>query len=121
MRATRGDAIHRGLGHGQSPSREFLYVDDAAEGIVLAADRYDGAEPVNLGVGREITIRELVELIAELSGFTRRAALGRDEAGRPATAAWTRAGRARAFGFDAKTSFEDGLRRTIDWYLANRS
>ena len=52
-----------------SASREFLYVDDAAEGIVLAADRYDGADPVNLGVGREITIRDLVELIARLTRF----------------------------------------------------
>src|SRR5262249_12139834 len=52
-----------------TPSREFLYVDDAAEGIVLAAERYDGAEPVNLGAGMEITIRDLVTLIAELTGF----------------------------------------------------
>ena len=52
-----------------SPTREFLYVDDAVEGLVLAAERYDGAEPVNLGTGDEISIRELAELVAELTGF----------------------------------------------------
>ena len=66
------DAREAGLDHIDvwgtgAASREFLYVDDAAEGMVLAAERYDGAEPVNLGVGREITIRELVELIARLT------------------------------------------------------
>ena len=67
-----------------SASREFLYVDDAAEGIVLAAERYDGAEPVNLGTGQEITIRELVELIAECHRLHGRDPLGPDEAGRAA-------------------------------------
>ena len=69
------DAIETGADHIDvwgtgSASREFLYVDDAAEGIVLAAEKYDGPEPVNLGTGQEITIRELVELIAEVTGFT---------------------------------------------------
>ena len=67
-----------------SASREFLYVDDAAEGIVLATERYDGAEPVNLGVGREITIRELVELIARLTGFQGEIRWDAIEAGRAA-------------------------------------
>ena len=66
-----------------SPTREFLYVEDAAEGIVLAAERYDEPEPVNLGTGREITIRALAELIAELSGFTGQS-LGPHQAQRPA-------------------------------------
>ena len=99
-----------------SASREFLYVDDAAEGIVLGADRYDGEEPVNLGVGREITIRELVETIARLTRFEgeiRWDATKPD--GQPRRALDT--SRARdAFGFVAKTSFEDGLRATIEWY-----
>jgi GDP-L-fucose synthase len=100
-----------------SASREFLYVDDAAEGIVLAAERYDGDEPVNLGVGREITIRELVELIARLTGFNGEIRWDTTKPdGQPRRALDT--SRARDwFGFQATTSFEDGLRRTIEWYL----
>jgi GDP-L-fucose synthase len=104
-----------------SASREFLYVDDAAEGIVLGADRYDGADPVNLGVGQEITIRELVELIARLTRFEgeiRWDATKPD--GQPRRALDTSRARER-FGFVARTSFEDGLRATIDWYEAHRA
>ena len=103
-----------------SASREFLYVDDAAEGIVLGAERYDGAEPVNLGVGREITIRQLVELIVRLTGF---AGEVRWDAGKPDGQPRRALDTSRAhelFGFEAKTSFEDGLRRTIDWYEQHR-
>jgi GDP-L-fucose synthase len=97
-------------------SREFLYVDDAAEGIVLAAERYDGAEPVNLGVGREITIRELVTLIARLTGFEGEIRWDASKPdGQPRRALDTSRARER-FGFVAGTSFEDGLRRTIEWY-----
>jgi GDP-L-fucose synthase len=101
-----------------SASREFLYVDDAAEGIVLAAERYDGADPVNLGVGHEITIRELVELIARLTRFDGEIRWDPSKPdGQPRRALDT--SRARNwFGFAAKTSFEDGLRRTIEWYEA---
>ena len=101
-------------------SREFLYVDDAAEGIVLAAERYDGAEPVNLGVGQEITIRDLVELIVRLTGFEgeiRWDATKPD--GQPRRALDTSRARER-FGFVAATTFEDGLARTIDWYESSR-
>jgi GDP-L-fucose synthase len=99
-----------------SASREFLYVDDAAEGIVLAAERYDGAEPVNLGVGREITIRELVELIARLTRFGGEIRWDPSKPdGQPRRALDTSRARER-FGFVATTGFEDGLRRTIDWY-----
>lgn len=99
-----------------SASREFLYVDDAAEGIVLGAERYDGAEPVNLGVGREITIRELVELIVHLTGFAGELRWDTSKPdGQPRRALDTSRARDR-FGFVAKTGFEDGLRRTIDWY-----
>ncbi len=97
-------------------SREFLYVDDAAEGIVLGAERYDGADPVNLGVGREITIRELVELIVRFTGF--RGEIRWDTTkpdGQPRRALDTSRARER-FGFEARTTFEDGLRRTIEWY-----
>ena len=103
-----------------SASREFLYVNDAAEGIVLAAERYDGAEPVNLGVGREITIRELVTLVARLTRFE--GELRWDPSrpdGQPRRALDTRRARER-FDFAARTSFEDGLRRTIEWYGAHR-
>ena len=99
-----------------SASREFLYVDDAAEGIVFGAERYDGGEPVNLGVGREITIRDLVELIARLTRFTGEIRWDPSKPdGQPRRALDTRRARER-FGFVATTDFEDGLRRTIDWY-----
>ena len=99
-----------------SASREFLYVDDAAEGIVLGADRYDGEEPVNLGVGREITIRELVETIARLTRFEGEIRWDASKPdGQPRRALDTSRAR-EAFGFEAKTSFEDGLRATIEWY-----
>jgi len=103
-----------------SASREFLYVADAAEGITLAAERYDGADPVNLGVGAEITVRDLVTLIARLTRFEgeiRWDATKPD--GQPRRALDTRRARER-FGFDAGSSFEDGLRRTIEWYEARR-
>ena len=104
-----------------SASREFLYVDDAAEGIVLATERYDGAEPVNLGVGREITIRDLVDLIARLTRFEGEIRWDASKPdGQPRRALDT--SRAREwFGFQATTSFEDGLRATIDWYESKRA
>ncbi|MEN9935456.1 MAG: hypothetical protein RLZZ387_2035 [Chloroflexota bacterium] len=101
-----------------SASREFLYVEDAAEGIVLAAERYDDSEPVNLGAHREITIRELVGLIAQLTGY--RGEIRWDASkpdGQPRRCLETSRA-ARLFGFRAETPFEDGLRRTIDWYVA---
>jgi GDP-L-fucose synthase len=102
-------------------SREFLYVDDAANGIVLAAECFDGPEPVNLGVGREITIRELVTLIAELTRFT--GEIRWDDSkpdGQPRRALNTDRARER-FGFEARIPWEDGLRATIDWYEDTRS
>jgi GDP-L-fucose synthase len=103
-----------------SASREFLYVDDAAEGIVLATQRYDGPEPVNLGVGRELRIRELVGLIAELTHFTGTIRWNPSKPdGQPRRALDTHRAR-ELFGFVARTSFEDGLRRTVEWYEAQR-
>jgi GDP-L-fucose synthase len=103
-----------------SASREFLYVDDAANGIVLAAERYDGSEPVNLGVGHEITIRDLTDMIARLTGFVGEVRWDTTKPdGQPRRALDT--SRARdSFGFVAGTSFEDGLRSTIEWYEAAR-
>ena len=116
----RGDDAIEVWGTGIA-SREFLYVDDAAEGIVLAAERYDGAEPVNLGAGREITIRELVTMITKLTGFTGSI---RWDATKPDGQPKRRLDVSRArdqFGFMARTSFEDGLRSTVEWYLAQRA
>lgn len=99
-----------------SASREFLYVEDCAEAIVMAAERYERSEPVNIGVGREIAIRELVELIAQVTGFTGEI---RWDASKPdgqprRMLDTTRA--EREVGFRASTSFEDGLRATVDWF-----
>jgi GDP-L-fucose synthase len=101
-------------------TREFLYAEDAAEAIVLAAERYDGAEPVNLGTGAEISIKELVGLIARHTGFTGRIVWDASKPdGQPRRMLDT--GRAaKAFGFVAKTSFEEGLGKTIDWYRRSR-
>jgi len=103
-----------------SASREFLYVDDAAEGIALGADRYDGEDAVNLGVGHEITIRELVETIVRLTRFEGELRWDASKPdGQPRRALDTSRARER-FGFVAATSFEDGLRATIEWYEAHR-
>jgi GDP-L-fucose synthase len=113
LEAVNSGADHIDVWGTGSASREFLYVDDAAEGIVLAAERYDEAEPVNLGVGREISIRKLVQIIAEITGF--RGAIRWDTTkpdGQPRRSLDTSRARER-FGFVARTSFEEGLRRTI--------
>jgi GDP-L-fucose synthase len=104
-----------------SASREYLYVHDAAEGIVLAAEHYDGAEPVNLGANHEITIRETVELIAKATGFTGNLSWDPTKPdGQPRRR--VDADRAlAAFGWKATTSFEDGLQETVRWYRQNRA
>jgi GDP-L-fucose synthase len=99
-----------------SPTREFLYVEDAAEGILLATERYNGREPANLGSGNEISIKNLVEMIARLTGFTGRLVWdttkpnGQPRRALDTTRAW------EYFGFRAQMPFEEGLRRTIEWY-----
>jgi GDP-L-fucose synthase len=101
-----------------SASREFLYVEDAARAIVDAAERYDGAEPVNVGAGREITIRELVALIARLTGYEGGISWDATKPdGQPRRMLDTSRAR-RLFGFEARVELEDGLRRTIDWWKA---
>jgi GDP-L-fucose synthase len=100
-------------------SREFLYVKDAAEGIVLATENYDGVDPVNLGSGMEITIKDLAEKLATHTGF--RGEIKWDHGkpdGQPRRC--LNVDRAKAFGFTAKTSFDDGLKATISWYEALR-
>lgn len=104
-----------------SPTREFIYAEDAAEGIVLAAERYNGPDAVNIGSGYEIAIRDLAELIARLTGFEGKLVWdttkpnGQPRRGLDTTRA------EQYFGFKARTSFEEGLRRTIDWYRGART
>ncbi|RPI24800.1 MAG: GDP-L-fucose synthase [Chloroflexota bacterium] len=99
-----------------TPTREFLYVEDAAEGILLAAERYNDSEPVNLGAGREISIHDLAVMIANLTGFEGELVWDTSKPnGQPRRALDTQ--RAESFfGFRAQTPFEEGLRRTIEWY-----
>jgi GDP-L-fucose synthase len=99
-----------------SPTREFLYVEDAAEGFALAAEHYDRPEPVNLGAGKEISIRELAELIAEAVGYEGRISWDTSMPnGQPRRS--IDASRARElFGFEARTPLREGLERTVAWY-----
>lgn len=116
----RGEAAIEVWGTGRA-SREFLYVEDAARGIVMATEQYDGAEPVNLGAGFEITIRDLVQLIARLMGFTGELRFDPSKPdGQPRRSLDT-ARAERLFGFRATTSFEEGLRRTVEWYKSTRA
>ncbi len=103
-------------GTGQA-SREFFYVEDAAEGILLAAEKYSKSDPVNLGAGFEIKISELVALIAELTGFKGKIEYDSSKPdGQPRRMLdVTKA--EKEFGFKAKTNFKEGLRKTIDWYV----
>jgi GDP-L-fucose synthase len=104
-----------------SPTREFLYVDDAARAIRLATERYDGDEPVNLGSGREISIRELAETIARQVGYTGTLAWDHSKPdGQPRRLLDTSRAE-QAFGFRAEVALEEGLRRTLDWYLDHRA
>ena len=98
------------------PTREFLYVEDAAEGILLATERYNESEPVNLGSSMEISIKDLVHLIARLTGFEGEIVWDtRKPDGQPRRCLDTSRAE-RLFGFKANTSFEEGLRWTIRWY-----
>jgi GDP-L-fucose synthase len=99
-----------------SPTREFLYVDDCVDGLVLAAERYDGAEPVNLGAGREIAIRDLAELVADVTGFDGKIVWDTSQPnGQPRRSVdATRAN--ELFGFAATTPLREGLEKTVAWY-----
>lgn len=103
-----------------SPTREFIYVEDAAEGILLATEKHDSSDPVNLGSGNEISIKDLAELIARLSGFEGHLVW---DAGKPNGQPRRGLDVSRAeklFGFRAATDFEEGLSRTIEWYRQHR-
>jgi len=104
-----------------SASREFIYVADAAEGILLATEHYNGPEPVNIGAGFEITIKELAEKIVELTGFTGEI---RWDSSKPDGQPRRRLDVSKAkkyFGFEAKTPFDEGLKMTINWYRKHKN
>ncbi len=104
-----------------SPTREFIYVEDAAEGLVLAAERYDSSEPVNIGTGQEISIKDLATEIAAATGFTGRIVWDPTKPnGQPRRQLDVTRARER-FGFEAKVSLREGLRRTVDWAVAQRA
>jgi GDP-L-fucose synthase len=103
-----------------SASREFLYVKDSAEGIIRAAERYDGPEPVNLGSGREIAIRDLVPLIAGIVGYAGKIVWDTTKPnGQPRRCLDTSRAE-RLFGWRAQMSLEQGVRETVEWYLRSR-
>ena len=103
-----------------SPTREFFYAGDAARGIVLAAERYNNSEPVNLGAGMEISIKDLAELISELSGFSGKIKWDTSKPnGQPRRALDTMRAK-EFFDFQAEMPFEEGLKRTIAWYRENK-
>jgi GDP-L-fucose synthase len=103
-----------------SPTREFLYVEDAAEGILLAAERYEGNQPVNLGTGEEVTIRNLATTIAAEAGFTGQIEWDTTKPnGQPRRS--LDISRARElFGFQPKHALREGLTKTMQWFFANR-
>jgi len=103
-----------------SPTREFLYVEDAAEGIITAAENYNGSEPVNLGSGQEISIKNLVEMVVKLTNFEGQIVWQTDKPnGQPRRA--LDVSRAKEyFGWSAQVPFEEGMRRTIEWFKENR-
>jgi len=117
--ADRGDKEIVAWGTGKA-SREFLYVEDCADGLVSAMEKYDSPEPMNLGNGREITIRKAIETIAELSGFKGKITWDASKPdGQPRRCLDVERARSE-IGFVAKTEFREGLKKTIDWFLAHR-
>lgn len=103
-----------------SPTREFLYVEDAAEGILLAAERYNSSEPVNLGSGFEISIKDLAGLIARLTGFKGKLTFDATKPNGQPRRALDVSRAEKEFGFKARIDFEEGLKKTISWYETNR-
>jgi GDP-L-fucose synthase len=102
-----------------SPSREFIYAADAAQGIVLATTKFDSPEPVNLGTNFEITIKDLIELICELMEFKGEIVWETDKPnGQPRRCLDTQKAK-EYFGFQATTTLRDGLKQTIEWYRSN--
>lgn len=104
-----------------SPTREFLYVEDAAEAVVMATERYNKSDPVNIGSGFEISIKDLAFLIARLSGYDGNIIFDKSKPDGQPRRQLEISRAEHEFGFRAKTDFEQGLRRTIDWYLNENS
>jgi GDP-L-fucose synthase len=119
--AEESGAAHIDVWGTGAASREFLYVDDAAEGVLLGAEHYDDGEPVNLGSNRELPIKDLVEIIVDHLDFTGEIRWDTSKPdGQPRRGVdGSRA--AKEFGFRARMPFDEGLQRTIDWYLAHRT
>lgn len=103
------------------PTREFLYADDAAEGIVLATEMYNKADPINLGTGVDISIKDLVELICDLAGFNDEIQWDRSKPDGQPRRRLDISKVKREFGFEAKTDLREGIQKTIDWYIRERS
>jgi GDP-L-fucose synthase len=121
MEAREGGRSEVTLWGDGSPTREFLYVEDAAEGIVTAAERYEKGEPVNLGRGEEISIRDLAAAIAEACGFRGRIVWDRSKPNGQPRRMLDVSRAATEFGFRSRTALPEGLRRTVEWFAANRS
>jgi len=103
-----------------SHTREFLYVEDCVEGFVLAAERYDGPEPVNLGASREISIRELAEIVAEVAGYEGEIVWDTSKPGGQPRRSVDGSRAQEQFGFEARTGLRDGIERTVAWYRSSR-
>ncbi len=103
-----------------SPTREFLYVEDCVDGFVLAAEHYDGPEPANLGASREISIRELAEVVAEVAGYEGEIVWDTSKPGGQPRRSVDGSRAQELFGFEARTGLRDGIERTVAWYRANR-
>ena len=101
-------------------TREFLYVEDAAEGIVLATECFNGEEPINLGCGREISIKELAHLVAYLTGFSGDIVWDSSKPDGQRSRCLNTEKAEKLFGFRAETAFEEGLQRTVEWFLSHR-
>ena len=115
----RGDKELQIWGDG-SPTREFLYVEDAADGIVTAAEKYNGDQPVNIGSGYEISIKDLSEMIVKMTGYQGKLAWQTDKPNGQPRRGLDVSRAKESFGWGAQVSFEQGMHRTIDWFKANR-
>jgi GDP-L-fucose synthase len=116
----RGDAEMQVWGDG-SPTREFLFVEDAADGIVTAAEKYNGSEPVNLGSGYEISIKHLAEMIVKMTGYQGQLVWQTDKPNGQPRRGLDVSRAKQYFGWSAQVPFEEGMKRTIEWYKQNRS
>ena len=103
-----------------TPTREFIYVEDAAKGILLASEKYNGSEPVNIGSGYEISIKDLAELIVQLTGYKGNLVLDKSKPNGQPRRGLDVSRAEQYFGFRAQMEFKEGLQRTIDWYVQNR-